>query len=153
MNTLCEELSLSLAELKLLCFKIGIDVFTLDSTSTLSSGQAQLIRARSIEVSPRAVESTQSPKQFSPRKTTRSRTAVEFASEFDLTVTEVLELCRTLGFSEVDEERRLSRRQILQLSNHLLQNEINLIYQDDARSTTALGSILDVLLLNDEQLG
>ena len=143
MNTLCEELSLSLAELKLLCFKIGIDVFTLDSTSTLSPDQAQLIRARSTEVPPRAAESTQSSKQISPRKTIRSRTAAEFASEFDLTIAEVLELCRTLGFSEVDEERRLSRRQILQLSNHLLQNEINLIYQDDTRSTTALGSILE----------
>ena len=143
MNVLCEELLLSLAELKVLCFKIGIDVFTLNSTSTLSSGQAQLIRARSTEVPPRAAESNQSSKQTSPRKTTRSRTAVEFASEFDLTVTEVLELCRTLGFSDVDEERRLSRRQILQLSNHLLQNEINLIYQDDTHSTTALGSILE----------
>jgi hypothetical protein len=39
LDKLCDELSVSIAELKVLCFKIGIDVFTLDSTSTLSPSQ------------------------------------------------------------------------------------------------------------------
>ena len=143
LDVLCDELSVSLAELNVLCFKIGIDVFALDSGNTLSPSQAELIRTRSSQLDNQVAENTQSPKQNESKKAARPKTVVAFASEFELPVNEILELCHNLGFNEVDEERHLSRRQIIQLSNHLLQNEINLITQDDTRSTTALGSILE----------